>query len=73
MLSDRPPQLQNFLRKVSPQGLSPEDAKDQYKCPLCGKSIDPDVGFRDGLSLKEWSQSGMCQEDQDKIFGQEGV
>jgi len=69
MLSDRPPGLQNFLRKVSPQGLSPEDAKDQYKCSICGKSIDPDVGFRDGLSLKEWSQSGMCQEDQDKVFG----
>jgi hypothetical protein len=69
MPNDRPVKLQSFLRQVSPQGLSPEDAKDQYKCPICGKSIDPDVGFRDGSSLREWSISGMCQEDQDKVFG----
>ena len=68
-MSERPPALQNLLRGVSPQGMSPEDATERHKCSICGKSIDPDVGFRDGLSLKEWSQSGMCQEDQDKVFG----
>ena len=66
---NRNPAISEFLKKISPQGLSPEEAKAQYKCPICGKSIDPDVGFRDGSSLREWSITGMCQEDQDKVFG----
>lgn len=37
-------------------------------CPTCGKKIDPSE-FRDGLSLKEFRISGMCQECQDKTFG----
>ena len=66
---NRNPAISNLLRTLSPQGLSPEEAKDQYKCPICGNSIDPDIGFRDGKSLTEWSISGLCQEDQDKVFG----
>ena len=64
----RNPALQGLLKAVSPQNLSPEEAKDQYKCAICGKSVDPDKDFRDGLSIREWSISGMCQKDQDKVF-----
>ena len=35
-------------------------------CPMCGKEI---TGFRDELSKKEFSISGMCQACQDQIFG----
>ena len=64
----RNPAIEQMLKLISPQGLSPQEAKEQYKCPLCGKSIDPDKDFKDGLSVKEWTISGMCQEDQDKVF-----
>ena len=38
------------------------------KCPCCGKVID--VGeFRDDLSRKEYTISGMCQDCQDEVFG----
>lgn len=68
-MSERPLALQNFLRDISPEGLCPEDAVKIGKCPLCGKAVDPNTDLRDGLSLVEYFQSGMCQEDQDKIFG----
>ena len=68
-MSERPPALQNLLRGVSPQGMSPEDATERHKCSICGKEVNPNTDLRDGLSVKEYFQSGMCQEDQDKVFG----
>jgi hypothetical protein len=38
------------------------------QCPLCAEKIDINE-FRDELSLKEFTISGMCQKCQDKIFG----
>ena len=35
MLNERPVELQDFLRKVSPEGLSPEDGIKIGKCPIC--------------------------------------
>lgn len=48
----------------------PKKAKlvEEGKCPECGKTIDPD-DFRDALSRKEYSISGLCQQCQDKVFG----
>ena len=37
-------------------------------CPLCGTAINMD-DFRDSLSKKEYTISGMCQKCQDKVFG----
>lgn len=34
-------------------------------CVMCGK---PATQFRDALSQKEFSISGMCQQCQDKVF-----
>jgi len=42
------------------------EAIQQNKCPTCGKPIGK---FRDALSEKEYSISGICQECQDRIFG----
>ena len=67
--AERPEGLQNFLRKMSPKGMSPEDAHKSGKCPICGKDVDPNTDLRDGTSVTEYFQSGMCQEDQDKVFG----
>lgn len=37
-------------------------------CPICNKEIKKE-DFKDALSIKEFSISGMCQECQDKTFG----
>jgi hypothetical protein len=36
-------------------------------CPTCGEGVGK---FRDHLSEKEYKISGMCQNCQDKIFGE---
>ncbi len=40
----------------------------QSRCPFCTKDIDPSTEFRDTLSIKEFSISGLCQACQDSIF-----
>lgn len=37
----------------------------------CGKSINLQTEFTDELSVKEYAISGMCQNCQDGIFGEE--
>ncbi len=37
-------------------------------CPTCSNHIHME-SFRDALSVKEYSISGMCQECQDSVFG----
>ena len=37
------------------------------RCPICSKDIKEE-DFKDRLSKKEYSISGMCQECQDKTF-----
>ena len=41
--------------------------QDDY-CPICKNSIKEE-DFRDNLSRKEYSISGLCQKCQDEIFG----
>jgi len=38
-------------------------------CPLCDKKVNIN-DFRDNLSIKEFTISGLCQECQDKIFNE---
>lgn len=53
-------------------------AIDQKICAWCGASvlvwsttdpIGPDWNFRDECSRREYKISGLCQECQDKVFG----
>jgi hypothetical protein len=38
------------------------------KCPFCGEQVKPE-DFRDMLSVKEYSISGICQRCQDGTYG----
>lgn len=42
-------------------------AVENHKCPFCFHDINISR-FRDKLSIKEYKQSGLCQDCQDKIF-----
>ena len=44
-----------------------EDVK-AGKCPFCGSTKIYPKDFRDALSLKEYTISGMCQKCQDDFF-----
>ena len=50
-------------------GLHEELARiDRGRCPTCDAPVDPGA-FRDALSRKEFTISGMCQTCQDEVFG----
>lgn len=51
------------------EGMFPGTAEaiNSHKCPLCKMPIGE---FRDALSRKEYSISGMCQRCQDSVFGE---
>ncbi len=56
---------ENILRQL---GMG--DYVDKIKegmCPTCGKPINP-LTFKDKLSVKEFTISGLCQECQDGVF-----
>ena len=38
------------------------------KCMTCS---EPDMDFKDSLSVKEYTISGMCQRCQDEVFGED--
>lgn len=46
--------------------------KAKGECPFCGKDMTNPV-FRDELSKKEFSISGICQECQDNYFKDGGI
>ena len=56
------PSIQLFLKSISVGDI------DKGECPTCGDKIG---SFRDTLSEKEYSISGMCQSCQDNVFGLE--
>lgn len=41
----------------------------QSACALCGKPVDPETGFKDALSLREWKITRTCQACQDEVLG----
>lgn len=59
--SEKSPEMEEFLEKV----FGRTSAIKTDKCVLCGK---PAVEFKDEISKREYTISGMCQECQDKVF-----
>ena len=57
----------NILKKAGFGKEVERVAKNQ--CPFCGEYID-ESKFKDVLSLKEYTNSGLCQVCQDKMFGE---
>ncbi len=47
-------------------GVSPIEAQKKKVCVFCEK---PAIEFRDKLSEREYTISGMCQDCQDETFG----
>ena len=69
----RNPAIEQMLKLMSPVGLSPAEGVNQHICTMCGNSCDPNKDLRDGLSVREWFISAMCQVCQDITFLQGDV
>lgn len=58
------PDVNKPVFKISPEFL---DRVNRKICPICEEKIREE-DFRDALSKKEYSISGLCQECQDEVF-----
>jgi hypothetical protein len=56
--------MENFLTKVF--GVKRTESIKMKICVTCGAAA---LNFRDPLSLREYTISGMCQKCQDEAFG----
>jgi len=64
--SKKSPGIESFLDSLAPNPKGRRGSIEADECVWCkGKAED----FRDGLSRKEYTISGLCQECQDKTFG----
>lgn len=67
---ERTPEIKSVLDKVTTQafGRTVDDSIEKRICTFCGGTADT---FRDYLSEKEYSISGMCQTCQDEMFDED--
>jgi len=66
--SDKNPKIDEVLDIVS-ESAGFGKRKDSIRRDVCVFCKEPALNFRDELSRKEYTISGMCQECQDKMFG----
>lgn len=57
---------ETFLEQLVPGQAK---AKQEGKCPFCQKPINPEIEFKNLLSLREFKITGLCQACQDMMFG----
>ena len=62
--TQKAPGINKFLSSIT--GRDREDTIRGNKCMTCGGEAST---FRDALSRKEYTISGMCQHCQDSVFG----
>lgn len=66
MPTEKSKPIEDLLTSVT--GVSRQDAASQQICTFCKKDAN---SFRDELSRKEYTISGLCQTCQDSVFGGE--
>ena len=62
--SEKSPEIDEFIKRSL--GIDRKGSITNNVCAFCGQ---PATEFRDKLSEKEYSISGMCQKCQDETFG----
>jgi len=66
--TNKAPEIADLINSLLPS-LSREYSISEGLCVTCGTEDIEIQSFRDGLSVKEYMISGMCQECQDSVFG----
>ena len=68
--TNKAPEIEAFLSLLinSRSSLTREETIEQGICAGCEGDV-LDTSFRDPLSFKEFTISGLCQKCQDEIFG----
>ncbi len=73
---NRTPALQKFVDNFAVKAFGTKQGDKNMAghplCVFCGKPTDVTRDFKDELSVKEFTISGVCQKCQDETFGQGG-
>lgn len=64
--TEKSKEIDNFITEAL--GIQRKRSIQNNVCAICHKEVDPELDFKDSISIKEYTISGMCQECQDKIF-----
>lgn len=64
--TDKHPSIDDFITQVT--GIDRKGSIERNKCVFCKKDVVT-TDFRDTISLKEYTISGICQQCQDEVFG----
>jgi len=67
--TNKAPAIEAFLSSLIDSPLTREETIEQGLCATCGHDV-LNTSFRDKLSFTEFTISGLCQQCQDKIFGE---
>jgi len=67
--TNKAPEIADLLNSFLLPGMSREDHIEEGLCATCAAFDIKESSFRDGLSVKEYQISGMCQKCQDSVFG----
>lgn len=59
-------EIENFIDSITPNLLGRKGSIIANVCAICKKDA---IKFKDRLSEREYTISGMCQKCQDSIFG----
>ena len=66
--TNKSPEIEKFLSLLTNSPLTRKETIEQGICAGCGSDV-LNTSFRDPLSFKEFTISGLCQKCQDEIFG----
>ena len=66
--TNKAPEIEAFLSLLTNSPLTREETIEQGLCASCGHDV-LNTSFRDPLSFKEFTISGLCQKCQDEVFG----
>tara|TARA_Y100001951_G_C11240879_1_gene240424 strand:- start:598 stop:810 length:213 start_codon:yes stop_codon:yes gene_type:complete len=66
--TNKAPEIEAFLSSLIDSPLTRTETIEQGICAGCGHDV-LNTSFRDPLSFKEFTISGLCQQCQDDIFG----
>ena len=66
--TNKAPEIEAFLSLLTNSPLTREETISQGICAGCGHDV-LNTSFRDPLSFKEFTISGLCQKCQDEVFG----
>lgn len=68
--AEKHPEMEKALDDLAKTAFG-KNRTEAIRADICLTCDDPNMEFRDELSRKEYTISGMCQTCQDQVFGSE--